>query len=156
MVQKTQEKAIEYLRTLKFEFIETEPMMGLEQGRHFGGGQSVKIQHEKYSWMIRKSPLGPYDITLRFGFKMWGKKNKSILVYYEGSYYSRLKTPWKDAADINFRKLVITLKFPDELTYDQRRKWRTEHKKVEAKLEYDPSAFYLKWKPKVIILKPGK
>jgi hypothetical protein len=150
MVQKTQEKAIEYLRSLEFEFLETEPLLA------YCKAFKPLEKHIRYSWMIRRVRKGGMDYSLIFGLKMWGKKVESILVYSHGQYYSRMKTPWKDAADINFRKLVITLKFPDELTYDQRRKWRNEHKKVEAKKDYQPSAFYLKWKPKVNILKPGK
>lgn len=137
--QTTMEKAIEYLRSLNFIFVE--------------GDKDTKQYelHKGYSWVVREvnNKKDNTDYLLMFGIKMWGKKNSKILVYKEGTHEETIRVPWKDKADINFRKIVVKLKFPDYLDYDERRKWRTEYHKQKNNPKRIPSEWYLKILPDI-------
>lgn len=92
-----------------------------------------------------------WDTTFMVSIKLWGKKSSKVIITYRGKHYHTLHIPWKDKADINFRKTVNRLKFPEYLNYDERRKWRTEHHKVLRDPNRPKKEWYLKILPDVII-----
>lgn len=154
-----QEKLIQYLREVDFKFVTRSTIKTWKKE----GLTSIKIlrKHKRYSFMLRelKHNVGDrneFDFRLVFGFKMNGKKVNRLHIYLNNKFYSTVRLGWKDADDINFRKMKITLKFPDELEdYTLRRKWRVEHLKLQRFPEkYTPSEFYLKWLPHVTQLEP--
>lgn len=147
----SQEKMMEYLRTFGFYFIESEVLMQLYPDIR------LKNNHERYSFMVRKINRKRDDVRLIVGVKLWGKKVDRVVIYLEQNgvtcFESRALIPWKERQDINFKKIRIKVKFPDYLTYDQRKKWRHEHEKVKKNPQYLPSKSYLKIKPDVIFIK---
>lgn len=156
-----QEKLIQYLREVDFHFVSMEV---LKQWKEEGFTElDIWPDHEMYSFMIRetKNIVGDrceYDFRLAIGFKMHGPRKSRVLIYLNNEFHSKVKVPWLDKDDINFRKMKITLKFPDEMEdYVERRKWRVEHLKLQRFPEkYTPSAFYLKWKDKITIMEPER
>jgi hypothetical protein len=86
---------------------------------------------------------------LILAIKLNGKKNSNIHVYEEGKFIRTIKKPWKDAQGILWRKLKIRLKFPADMDYEERKKWRREHKKLERNPDYQPNELYLKWDSRV-------
>lgn len=145
--QITMEKTIEYLRTLGFCFREPFTIKDLPERLY------------RYTFMIRKSG-STWDYSMIFGIKMWGKKNSKIIFVFSeqlvGNPPTRkyeeditLRVPWKDKADINFRKIVVKLKFPDYLNYEERRTWRTEYHKQKNNPQRVPSEWYLKIFPDI-------
>lgn len=139
--QQTIEKVIEWLRSYDFRFVEYNSLSSM------GQIECYRPKHSKYSWMIRKGYSGKWDGTILFGIKMWGKKNSKVLVYSNHpddlGYLKTIKKNWSDKADINFRKIVVKLKFPDYLTYEERRKWRTEYHKQKNNPNRIPTEWYL-------------
>lgn len=133
------EKLIEFLRSLDFFFATmTEEI------------DAVQL-HKKYVWMIRHKRRNPdsLDLSIMVGIKMWGKKNDKVLVYHKGAWFRTLHVPWKDKADINFRKITVRLKFPDYLNYDERRKWRAQHHQQLKDPTRTPTEWYKKILPDV-------
>lgn len=135
--QKTIEKAIDYLRSLNFFFYEVSTV-----------GIDFKPGHIKYSWMVRRVGKKK-DLSMVVGIKMWGKKTEKIIVLVDGDHVATVRIPWADKADINFRKITIRLKFPDYLTYEERRTWRTEYHKQLNNPNRIPSEGYKKIYPDV-------
>jgi len=138
----TMEKAIEYLRTYNFRFFEGSLLFAPE----------MEIEC-KYSWMLRKTGK-KWDKTLMVGIKLWGKRTRKIIIILHGSQkmgsvrvvqkYKVIKKDWKETHDINFKRSVVTVVFPNYLDYDERRKWRTEHQKQMKNPEREPSKWYSK------------
>lgn len=135
---KTMEKCIEYLRSLNFFFYEA-PNVKLVP---------LKPGHMKYAWMIRRTET-KQDPSIICGIRMWGKKTDKIIVLIRGSHAATIRVDWADKADINFRKIVVKLKFPDYLNYEERRTWRTEYHKQLNNRNRIPSDWYLKILPDV-------
>lgn len=134
----TMERTIEYLRSLNFFFYEVEAVKLIP----------FKPGHLKYSWLVRRSG-SKQDPSLVFGIKMWGKKTDKIIVLIRGAYVETIRVDWKDKADINFRKIVVKLKFPEYLNYDERRKWRAEYQKQLKNPQREPSKWYKKILPDI-------
>lgn len=153
--QKTMEKAIELLRSLDFRFKEPFTIHDLPERLY------------RYTFMVYKSKRG-WDYSLIFGIKMWGKKNSKIMIVQSETLSVwdcdenkkcrifeediTIRIPWKDKADINFRKIVVKLKFPEYLNYDERRKWRTEYHKQKNNPKRIPSEWYLKILPDIKLI----
>lgn len=136
--QKTMEKAIELLRSLEYFFFEATTLEDMQDPLLL-----------KYSWMVRKPEHKDFTRSLIFGIKMWGKKNSKIIIHGPKGFVETIRVPWKDKADINFRKIVVKLKFPEYLNYDERRKWRTEYHKQKNNPKRVPSEWYLKVFPDI-------
>lgn len=134
----TMEKCIEYLRSLNFFFYEAENVKLIP----------FKPGHLKYAWMVRRTN-NKQDPSLVCGIRMWGKKTNKIIVLVRANHAATIRVHWKDKADINFRKIVVRLKFPDYLNYEDRRKWRTEYHKQLRNPNRKPSPWYLKIYPDV-------
>lgn len=140
----TIEKAIEILRCYDFRFMEVDSLkFSLEMKKDW---------HYEYSWAVRRVDYKEWDGTFVVGIKMWGKKTSKILIYHSGKWVKTIRIAWKDKADINFRKLVISLKFPEYLNYEDRRKWRTEYHKQKKNPQRIPTEWYVKILPDVQIL----
>lgn len=150
LIQKapSQEKLIISLRGYDFRFMMRETLA--EKGI-----VNIRDHDEKYQWMVRvvNESIGKYDLRLVVGIKILGKKLDRVKLYAEGEYQQTFKIPWEKQSGYNFKKVTRKHSFPDELTYDERRAWRKEHRKmlaIQAKgLPFYPSAFYSKWAPLV-------
>lgn len=142
----TMEKILEFLRQFNFAFVEMDTFEELHKDYPF------HAKDRKASIMLRELKPGVWDIRMLVCIKLWGKRSSRVAIYLNGEYNSRLEKHWKDKEDFNFKKLDIKLKFPDGLTYEERKKWRYEDKKVQAKPNYQPSAWYNEWKDQVIRL----
>jgi len=137
---------IEYLRQFNFTFVEMDVF--LSQYPKF----KFRVKDKKNSIMLRELKPGKWDARMVVTFKMWGTRNDRVGLYLQQQWVKRFTKLWKDNQDINFKKLVIKLKFPEGLNYEERKKWRYEDKKVQSKPGYKPTAFYDQWKDQVIRL----
>lgn len=140
----TQDKMIEYLRQFNFHFIEAKVF------KNENPKVKLNIKDEKYSFMVRELEPGKNDYRLVVTVKLWGRKTERVGIYFNGKWHSRLNKIWANKEDINFKKIVIRMTFPDAMDYEERKKWRAENKKVKSKPDYQPSAFYKRWKDQVI------
>lgn len=141
-----QEAVMEYLRSFGFYFVESEVLLKLHPKL------GIPPKHMKYSFMIRGIKKNIDDTRIIVGIKLWGDKVDRVLLYIQGDLDSRLKIPWKERQDINFKKIKIRVKFPDYLNYEERKKWRWEHAKVKKDPNYKPTAMYQKAKPDVVFI----
>lgn len=141
---KSMEAALAYIRSFGFVFMEPEPFFDVVRQ------DSIKERHQGWQFMIRRVKKEKYDTRLFFATKLHGNKVDRLAVYYEGNHLSTLKIEWADRADINFRKLTKHWAFPDYMTYDERRVWRAEHKRVMKNPNHKPTEYYLKCKPDII------
>lgn len=136
----TQDKMIEYLRQLNFHFVAVEVLMEVYPKL------DLNIKDQKNSFMLRELKPGKWDNRMMVSVRLLGKKTHRVAIYLKGKFHSRLDKPWKEEQDINFKKLVIRLKFPDSMPdYEERKRWRLEDKKVQKNSAYKPSEFYQKW-----------
>ena len=140
-----QELVHKYLRSLRFEFFTFEQ---LKQKM-----PTLKDCDSPYSFMIRKGPKESLDFRLIVGIKIIGKKVDSIIIYKDSNFYLKVIKPWKKSNQaVNFKKIKITMKFPDEMDYEQRKIWRREHLRVKKNPEYKGNKLYNKFKDKIIYL----
>ena len=142
MIEKAQnqERIINYLREFGFKFVPYSTIIQLIDSLNL-----LDIDREpNMTFLIRNVRRNDWDSTLILGIKLNGKKRGKITVYFKQEHWRTIKMPWKDAADINFRKTINRVIFPDFMTYDERRKWRTEHGKVEKDPTRPKSEWYLK------------
>lgn len=142
------EEAIQYLREFGFKFY-----MPIYFFDHFPKTE-IPEPYNEWQFLIRKSGK-KLDTRLFFIIKLYGTKRDRIIVYRDGKLIDKIRMQWKDKADINFRKIVKRWKFPDELTYDERRKWRAEQKRVLAG-RIKGSDWYWKYEPFVTEIKDPK
>jgi hypothetical protein len=56
----------------------------------------------------------------------------------------------------NFRNVKPSVKFPKELSYEQRADWRKEHEKIQKNPNHIPSPFYKKYLPQIIFIERKK
>lgn len=153
---KNQEHLIEMLREYNFRFMATDVIKDYFEEKGF---LKIKEKHEKYQWMARlvkeaKEPANDkYDFRLTFGIRFMGEVVDKVQIYWYSEYQETWKLAWKQKEDINFKKVEKVLMFPEFLDYADRKKWRTEHRKIEraaaAGTPVEPSPFYTKWKPYV-------
>lgn len=151
----SQEKLITFLRNHNFRFIESDIIT--EFNEELKEKVNIKPIHHKFQFMIRlvkeaKNPLNDrYDHRLIFGIKLRGTKIEKVVVYLFGKFKTKKEIPWDNAKKINFKKVEKMVVFPAYMDYDERKKWRIEHRKVEIaqerEQEYKPSKFYTKNKP---------
>lgn len=144
-VQPNQEKIITYMRQFGFKFVTLSLLKELYPKVELTERDSIPDM----TFMVRRVKRKIWDNRFILGIKLQGKKRKTISVYLEGEHLKNVTKPWKDEQDINFRKIVIKMVFPDYLTYQQRRDWRKEHDRVVKDSKYQPSEFYLKVKPDI-------
>lgn len=161
----SQEKIIELLREWKFKFITADVILDMQQN-----DPQIKEQitlREKdiekgYQYMVRqikeaKEPMNDkYDFRLVFGIKIVGDKVSLIPVYLWGKWEETLKVSWEKIKAMNFKKVEKVYIFPEFMDYDDRRKWRKEHrakitwdKNPNKTNEFETSKFYQKFTPYV-------
>lgn len=143
----TQDKMIEYLRQFEFHFIEMDVF--LQDFPKF----KFKVKDRTNSIMLRQLKPGVWDARMLVTFQLWGRRTNRVGIYLQHQFVRRIEKLWKNDQDINFKKLTITLKFPEAMRdYDERKKWRAEYKKVQRNPLYQPSEFYKKWDSQIIRL----
>ena len=155
---KDQEALINNLRDLGYHFYSTDHLVELGFAISF-----ADEKHEKYQWMVKrlkeaKDPVNDkLDKNLIIGIKIAGKHFEKVHFYYRNpqsaelflKLHSTAKIAWPEQHHINFKKMKVTLRFPQYMTYDDRRRWRTEHEKLKRNPNYKPSKLYLKYKAEV-------
>lgn len=143
--KKTIEDTLFYLRSFNFRFIDTECFFEIYPK------SSIKESHAHYQFLVRYVKKGQYDFRVFFAIKMWGKKTPKIHIYHGGTFIRSVRKEWKTKIDVNFRKIIKRWKFPDGLTYEERRKWRAEHRKVtNPRSSYIGSEWYHKWAKSIV------
>lgn len=155
---KTQEQLIAALREYDFKFMMSDTVKDL-------GGIKEQItlrdKDEDYQFMVRlvkeaKDPMNDkYDFRLALGIKIIGEKVDRVKIYIWGKYDTYWKLPWEKAKANNFKKVEPLHVFPKFMDYEDRKKWRKEHRMVvNAKAtndKYEPTKFYNKWAPHITI-----
>ena len=150
-----QDKLITELRANNFRFISSE--FAEELGIVIGESDDTKIGvrkrlYDEYSWMVRtvriaKDPINDkYDPTVVFGIKIWGERSEKVYVYLYKKLHKRAKVDLPVKAEVN-PKNTTAVKYPTYMTYEERSKWRKEHRKVQNGAE--PSKFYERWTPDI-------
>lgn len=149
---KTQEKLFEFLHEYGFTYLTSDILEHVDKEMF-----NLKEKHAKYQFLVRlvkqaKDPKNDkYDFRLAFGMKIIGKKVDLVKVYLWGKFHKSCDIPWANKEDINFKKVVKLLIFPQFMDYDERKRWRAEHRKWENNVtknpDYVPSQFYTKRKP---------
>lgn len=149
---KTQEKVFEFLKEYQFTFLTSDILEHVDKELF-----ELNPKHAKYQFLVRlvkeaKDPKNDkFDFRLAIGMKILGKKRDRILIYQWGKYKKRVEIPWANKEDINFKKVVKLLIFPDWLSYEERKRWRAEHRKFENNIQKNPeyrgTDWYHKWKP---------
>ena len=154
--QSTMEKAIEFLRTLEYFFVD---------GETFKKSVYPKLtKHEwepgpwdeqKLSFMVRSNQNKNIPV---FGIKLLGRKRNELtwVVYGKGGDEETIRIPWERKKIVNFKKMTIHWTFPNYITHKQRREWRAEWRRLQKNPDLKPSEFYLKVLPDVVFLKPFK
>jgi len=150
--QGTMDKALEVLRSYGFVFVSFDTLISWELTDTV---MKWDKHHHRYSFMLYEKRAGlntvrgEYDLDLILAIKLNGKKNQNIHIYEELKYVRTIKKPWKDSQGILWRKVKAGWKFPATMSYDLRKDWRKEQKKLEKNPNLKPSAFYLEWEPLV-------
>lgn len=160
----SQEKLITFLRNQNFRFIESDIIT--EFNTDLQAQIKLKEKHQGYQYMIRlvkeaKNPLNDrYDHRLIFGIKLRGAKVNKVVAYLFGEFKTKREIPWEKAKKINFKKVERMVVFPAYMDYEERKKWRIEHRKVEIAeqkgIEYTPAKFYTKNKPFIQFIGSGE
>lgn len=157
----TQEKLINTLREYNFIFIAGNVIQDMIQFDPEGVGKQITLREKDiqrdYQYMVRlvkeaKEPMNDkYDFRLVFGIKIVGEKTDKVQLYNWGKYDVTWTIPWEKAKSMNFKKVEKIYIFPDFMDYDDRKKWRTEHRKKmkaeETNTAFEPSKFYSKFTP---------
>jgi hypothetical protein len=116
---------------------------------------TLKSNHLEYQFMVRmyreaKAPANDkYDWRLAFGIKIVGDKIDKVQVYLYGKYESTWKKPWDKPKEHNFKKVNAIYIFPDFMTYEERKKWRTENRKKQKDPNFKTSKQFDRWTPYV-------
>lgn len=111
---------------------------------------------ELYTPMLRcvklaKDPKNDkYDPQIAICFRLFGKPIDKVLIFINGEKYGKADIPYKSNVKVNLKKLEA-MKFPQFMTYDEREKFRREHRLYMEKPETEVSKFYLRWKEYVEI-----
>ena len=147
--QSTMEKAIEFLRTLEYFFVDGETFDN-DYPEFAGHGGNTG----DFSYMVRKDH--PKWLPV-FAVKLLGKKkNRMGIAIFSRDYFKTIKMPWERKKIVNFKKMTIHWTFPNYITHKQRREWRAEWRRLQKNPDLKPSEFYLKVLPDVVFLKPFK
>lgn len=161
---KTQEQLISSLREYNFMFVDMQTVLDVATKEQIT--LRDKDIEKGYQYMVRrikeaKDPAkDKFDWRLTFGIKIVGEKTDIVQVYLWGKRDKFLKLPW-EKKKVNFKKVEIFSQFPEPMTYDERKRWRLEHRKLETNFKKEgegkvtwenyigvkASKFYLRWKP---------
>lgn len=145
---KTQEQLIKFLREQGFRFIDATVITELVP--ELQDKLKLKPKHKDFQFMVRivKEAVDPrkdrYDYRLVFGIKVLGAKIEKVVVYLFGKFKTKVNIPWKKTTYNLFKKVDKIMVFPEHMDYEERKKWRIEHKRLEVKPHLTPSKFYTK------------
>lgn len=144
---KNQENLRDFLRDFRFIFVSQEALVEREFPVKFLNS------HSDFQFMVRtEKDHFTLDPHLIFGFKLFGDQVDKIPIYINKEHFETWEVPHKDTK-INFKKLKIKWRFPKDMTYEQRKDWRTEYEKIYQKgTQEEPSDFFKKWEPYVKFL----
>lgn len=141
-----QDKLIAFLREHNFRFMMQDFVDALKLD--FG---CKKVHNDKYQWMMRlikeaKDPANDkYDPLLVFGIKMVPERSPKVVVYFFKEFKKKYDIEVPKKADFNFKTTSLS-KFPKYMTYEEREKWRREHRILMNNPEtHKKSKFYLRW-----------
>lgn len=92
-----------------------------------------------------------YNFDLIIGLKYVGDKVDKIIFYTNLEFSGFVKKPWKVSSSINFKVKKKGIKFPKQMSLDERKDWRSYDKKIKEGKSLKPlqEGFYNKWKNKV-------
>lgn len=141
---KNQRKFADFLREHNFDFFHTYTLEEL------GVKLNLLPEHQNLQIAILREgeQINPF---LFYVFHLMGKRTSSIYVYINNQYFDVVHIPLAHD-NHNFRKPIAGFKFPNYMTYDERKDWRYQHLKIVAN-KMEPTSFYLEHKPHVKILK---
>lgn len=152
---KTQEQLINYLREYNFMFVASDIIQDLATPEMLT--LRDKDIEGKYQYMVRrvkeaKEPANDkYDFRLVFAIKVIGERVDIVPVYLWGKWEKTLKLKWEDKKKHNFKKVEKIYIFPEFMDYADRKRWRSEHRKVlkakETETKFETSKFYNKHTP---------
>lgn len=158
----TMEKALAYLRSNSFVFLSFETINDWYNA-------AIKVMaipedFKDYSFMLHETKpgslnqRGEFYYDLIFCIKLNGVKTNKIVVLEKDAKGEPEIIPvnWEKQKAINFRKLIITLKFPKDMPYEDRKFWRRENDKLKKDPNYQPKEVYWKWTDRVERLSPKK
>jgi hypothetical protein len=149
---KTQEELMTLLREKwDFRFIDSSYI------QEFVPEEQIKLRSKDldYQFMVRmykeaKAPANDkYDWRLVFGIKIVGDKIDKVQVYLYGKYECTWTKPWDKPKDHNFKKVNAIYIFPEFMTYEERKKWRTENRKKQKDPNFKTSKQFDRWTPYV-------
>lgn len=147
----TQDELVKHLREHDFRFFDTETIAQLVP--ELTETVEIKEKHEGYQWMLRmvkeaKDPRNDkFDYRIMVGIKIVGKRKEKVQVYLFGKYAKTYTKPWESEKKINFKKVKQLMVFPEFMDYEDRKKWRVEHRKVQNNPNHKQSKFYTKSLP---------
>lgn len=157
--QKNQDAFISYLRNLGFTFMYNDFMEIMEIPF-----DPKKAHKNKYQWMVRKtkesktSPLtDKYDPTIIFGVKidMGIERSEKVVCYLYNKFHSSSKLKLVESPEFGYENTNL-IKYPKYMTYDERIKFAAEHRGLTSGSRKEPSKFYKRWLPYVIIPNDSK
>lgn len=158
---KTQEELIDLLRE-KWDFRFVDKTFILD----YVPEDKLKIPEDTdYQFMVRmhreaKEPANDkYDWRLVFGIKFIGERVSKVKVYLYGKFDKKetWELPWSKPKVHNFKKVTPIYSFPEFMTYEERKKWRSENRKfLKAReagesAEFKHSKQFERWSPYVKI-----
>lgn len=154
---KTQEQLIAILREYNFMFVSQDIVQDIATPEQITLRE--KDVQAGYQYMVRrikeaKDPAKDrFDWRLTFGIKIIGEQMQLVQVYLWGKRDHYIKLGW-EKKNINFKKVEQFSSFPEPMTYDERKRWRLEHRKWDKATEggknpekFETSKFYNRWKP---------
>lgn len=150
---KTQEELIDILRDKwDFRFIDAAFILD------YVSEEKLKIPADTdYQFMARmykeaKDPVNDkYDWRMVFGIKFIGDRVDKVKVYTYGKFNKKesWELPWEKPKVHNFKKVTPIYTFPEFMTYEERKKWRTENRKRLRDPEFKTSKQFQRWSPYV-------
>lgn len=117
-----QEKVIEYLRSLNFQFMNFNTIKQYKDGLE---------PLSSYQFMVRRIRSGTgYDFKLVFAIKIMGDHLDQYFYRWKDKPLVKVDCEWKVGKILNFKKKKVLTKFPDSLDIEERKVWR----KIDDKL----------------------
>jgi hypothetical protein len=152
---KTQEELIEMLREkwdfrfVDYSFIEDYvPADKLKIKSETAGA----IQYMARMYREAKEPANDkFDWRLVFGIAFLGERIDKVKIYLYGKFNTNWELPWDKPKVHNFKKVTPIYSFPEFMTYEERKKWRTENRKLQKDPNYEWSKQFERWTPYVKI-----
>lgn len=157
LASENQEALIDTLRESNFRFMS---YLDLKDLTEESKSLTLKTKHSDWQFMVRlikeaKNPINDkWDTRLVFAIKYMGERVNLVHVYLWGQWDQKRVIPWKTkpGKEINFKDKPQFFQFPEFMTYEERGKFRAEHRKlalIEDPTKREPSKFFNRWAPYV-------